>query len=167
MSSWWCTRWTSETCRVFLQLLINHSESFEVFAEVHPEDSVLLRHDAASVGNLMHTFRQSICLRTYSVTSGQSAWKGTELSADPCIIYVRARTESRVSRGQTPYELVQQELGSGKNENGRWHFNRTPYSQCTCPPSVDGSVWCEIWRPHSSVRKYFFSVIHVLGLPWR
>jgi hypothetical protein len=74
---------------LFNYLTNTHSESFEVSAEVYPEDSVLLRHDAASVGSLMHTFRQWICLRTYSVTSGQSACKETELSADPCLIYVR------------------------------------------------------------------------------
>jgi hypothetical protein len=60
---------------LFNFLTNTHSANFEVLAEVYPEDSVLLRHDAASVGNLMHMFGQSMCLRTYPVTSGQSAWK--------------------------------------------------------------------------------------------
>jgi len=57
---------------IFNFLTNTHSESFEVPAEVFPEDPVLLRHDAASVGNLMQKFRPSISLRTYPVMSGQS-----------------------------------------------------------------------------------------------
>jgi len=57
---------------LFSFLTNTHSESFEVLAQVYPEESVLLRHYAASVGNLRQTFRQSICLGTYPLTSGQS-----------------------------------------------------------------------------------------------
>ena len=42
---------------LFNFLTNTHPESFEVLAEVYPDESVLLTDDAASVGNLMQILR--------------------------------------------------------------------------------------------------------------